>query len=333
MKRFQIFSLLVIPLLLLSFSVSESYAATYYYATTDMTFAEFYAGETKEASSDLYAQGLDAISTPTTHGLARFPLVLGVSGDTGTTISGLKAVQVRMTEDVYAALSNDSRFTFTASSFDEYKPVNSDGTFGAMVTETTTASDAVAVIASGSSARWGHYVISVSSADITIGSANRYCDYYLGALLETSDGKIYGLRHDNNIWSNTDIAFCVSENYTEPHGTGVTRDYDYTVNLEGKTITKLTYMLKGRPDVVINTNLYVKRQTSADIKAVSSDLKTGSSVQVKFAFTRADSYTISGVAIGSGRNSQPVTGYTYSDGVLTLTNPAAGSYTATFTSD
>ena len=333
MSRVQKFSLFVILSLLLSFTITTAHAATYYYATTDMTWAEFYAGETKESSSDLYAQGLDAISTPTTHGLARFPLVLGVSGDTGTTISGLKAVQVRMSDDVYAALSNDSRFTFTDSEFDEYKPVNSDGTFGAMITESTTATDAVATMATGSSARWGHYVISVQSADITIGSANRYCDYYLGALIQTASGKIYGLRHDNNIWSNTDIAFCVSANYTEPHGTGVTRDYDYTVNLEGETITKLTYLLKGRPDVVINTNLYVKKQTSATVQAVSPQLDTGASVQVQLALTNADGYSFSGVALRSGRTSIPVTDCTYSDGVLTLTNPAAGSYTATFTSD
>ncbi len=333
MSRVQKFSLFVILSLLLSFSITTAHAATYYYATTDMTFAEFYAGETKESSSDLYAQGLDAISTPTTHGLARFPLVLGVSGDTGTTISGLKAVQVRMPEDVYAALSSDSRFTFTDSEFDEYKPVNSDGTFGAMLTETTTPSNAVAIMATGSSARWGHYVISVQSADITIGSANKYCDYYLGALIQTAGGKIYGLRHDNNIWSNTDIAFCVSANYTEPHGTGVTRDYDYTVNLEGETITKITYMLKGRPDVVINTNLYVKKQTSATVQAVSPELDTGETVQVQLALTNANGYTFSGVALRSGRASIPVTNCTYSDGVLTLTNPAAGSYTATFTSD
>ncbi len=333
MSRVHKFSLFVILSLLLSFTINTAHATTFYYATTDMTFAEFYAGETKESSSDLYAQGLDAISTPTTHGLARFPLVLGVSGDTGTTISGLKAVQVRMSEDVYAALSNDSRFTFTDSEFDEYKPVNSNGTFGAMITDSTTASNAVATMATGSSARWGHYVISVASADITIGSANRYCDYYLGALIETADGKIYGLRHDNNIWSNTDIAFCVSENYTEPHGTGVTRDYDYTVNLEGETITKLTYLLKGRPDVVINTNLYVKRQSSAKVQAVSQNLDTGASVQVHLALTSADTYTFSGVALRSGRTNIPVTDCTYSDGVLTLTNPAAGTYTATFTSD
>ena len=330
MRRVNYYALFVIMVLLVSCGV-KAYAADHY-ATTDMTWAEFYAGETGETSSALTTQGLDAISTPTTHGLARFPLVLGISSDSGTTISGLKAVQVRMSEDVYNALTDKTRFTFTDTSFDEYKPVYADGTFGKMVTETATASDAVATMATGSSARWGHYVISVQSADITIGSANRYCDYYLGALIETSEGKIYGLRHDNNIWSNTDIAFCVNENYTEPHGTGVTRDYDYTVNLEGKTITKLTYMLKDRPDVVINTNLYVKRQATATAKAESEDYKSASSVQVNFVLTSADGYTLSRVAIGSGRNSQTVNDdtYSYADGMLTLTNPAAGNYTATF---
>ena len=207
MRRVNIYALFVITVLLVSCGVN-AYAADYY-ATTDMTWVEFYAGETGETSSDLTAQGLDAISTPTTNGLSRFPLVLGVSGDSGTTISGLKAVQVRMSEDVYNALTDKTRFTFVDSQFTEYKPVYADGTFGKMVTETTTATDAVATLSTGTSARWGHYVISVQSADIEIGSANRYCDYYLGALLETSDGKIYGLRHDNNIWSNTDIAFCV----------------------------------------------------------------------------------------------------------------------------
>ena len=53
-----------------SFSVKEAY-----YATTDMTWAEFYAGETGETADDLLTAGLDAISTPTTNGASRFPLV------------------------------------------------------------------------------------------------------------------------------------------------------------------------------------------------------------------------------------------------------------------
>ena len=100
-----------------SFTVKEAY-----YATTDMTWAEFYAGETGETSGDLLAAGLDAISTPTVGHSNRFPLVSSDESEGTTTIGGVKAVQVRMTEDVYNTLSNDSRYTFSAdATFTEYK--------------------------------------------------------------------------------------------------------------------------------------------------------------------------------------------------------------------
>ena len=324
--------------LLLLFSVFASSCAfgADIWATTDMTWAEYYAGETGETSSDLKAEGLDAFSTPTTHGLGRFPLVLGVSGDTGTTISGMKGVQVRISEDVFNALTDKTRFTVSTTAFTEYKTMNADGSFGAMVSEKVTAADAVMSMVTGSSARWGHYVLSVKSADIDIGTTDtsKVAANYMGALIETAGGKVSGLRHDNNIWSNTDIAFCVSANYTEPHGNGVQRSWQYTKDLEGETIKKVTYLLKDKPDVVIdNLNLYVKPLSSADIKAESEDYKSSASVSVKFVMNNAGGYTLSGLSTGSGRNSKPVTGYTYKDGVLTLTNPAEGSYTATFTSD
>ena len=53
--------------LIVSLSPGVSYGAEgYVYATTNMTWAEFYAGETGETSADLLSAGLDAISTPTT---------------------------------------------------------------------------------------------------------------------------------------------------------------------------------------------------------------------------------------------------------------------------
>lgn len=332
--------------LMLSLSPGVSYGAEgYVYATTNMTWAEFYAGETGETSADLLSAGLDAISTPTTHGLARFPLLMGESGDNGTTITGLKGVQVRMTQDVYDSLSDNSRYTVSTSEFDEYKDVNADGSFGAMV---STSADATALgasvsLATGSSARWGHYVFSVSSADIPIGSANRYCDYYLGALLETSDGKIYGMRHDNNLWSNTDIAFTVNANYTEPHGFGTQRFYEYTKNLSGKTVTKITYMLKNHPDVVLSgLNIYLKEITSVDVSA-SGDVKSGANIPVTLTFSDVPDdagYVISSVTFlkeGGNRRTDTATltsaDYSYSGGVLTVKDCKAGTYTATFTSE
>ena len=345
MKRTSI--LLFLLSLMLSLSAGVSYASdSYVYATTNMTWAEFYAGEVGSTSADLLSAGLDAISTPTTHGLARFPLLLGESVDQkGTTITGLKGVQVRMTQDVYNSLADTSRYTVINETFDEYKDVNADGIFGKMISESTdaTASGATVRLATGSSARWGHYVFSVSSADIEIGSANRYCDYYLGALLETSDGKIYGMRHDNNLWSNTDIAFTVNANYTEPHGFGTKRFHKYTSDLEGKTVTKITYMLKDHPDVVLSgLNIYLKKRTDASIRPDKTYTPSSADTAVTLVFNNIPdgaTYSLASVTKGSGRGAATLTSgtdYTYDSSrkVLTIKGGLAeGVYVATFTTD
>ena len=333
--------LLFLLVLTIMLCASSGHAEGYKYATTNMTWAEFYAGETGKASADLLSEGLDAISTPTTHGISRFPLLDSESDDTGSRIYGLKDVQVRMSEEVYNILSNDSRYTFSDDAeFDEYKDVNSDGSFGAMVTDDYYAYDAVVTMATGSSARWGHYVISVSSADIDIGTSNdRIARNYLGVLLQTSDSKIYGMRHDNNIWSNTDIAFTLNENYTEPHGAGTKRFYEYTSDMSGKTITKITYMLKDLPDVVIDgLSLYVKPITSASV-APEKTYAAGKDLAVTLIFSDVSDdadYQFSSLTYGSGRNRIPVTDCTYSEDAKILTingNVIPGTYTATFSSE
>ena len=312
-----------------------------YFATTDMTWAEFYAGETAETSADLLSAGLDAISTPTTApAISRFPLLVGASSDAGTTFTGVKAVQVRMSDDVYALLSSDSRYTFSTEEFDEYKDVNSDGSFGAMITESRDASSTATItLASGPSARWGHYVLIIKGADADIGlSGDKIARNYLGALIETSDGQVYGMRHDNNLWSDADnIAFCVSDDYVEPHGKGVQRSWKYTADMEGKTITKVTYMLKGLPDVVISCDVFVKFRTSAAVSADTSSVKAGSSI--KFTFTGLPdgvSYNMTGLTLGSGKGSKAIDKalWSYADGTLTLDKSLdSGTYYATFGSD
>lgn len=300
--------------------IAGSFDVSYHFATRDMTWAEFYAGETGRTVSELETDGLDAITSPTTNAITRFPLLISSSNDKGSEISGVKAVQVRMSEEVYKALSKDERYTFSDVPFSEYKEVNSDGTFGKMITETVTANNAKVTLASGASSTWGNYTLTIASADIDIGlSGDKVARKYLGATITTSDGVIYGLRHDCNLWSDAgSIAFCVNADYVEPHGRGVMRDYDYTASLEGKTITKITYMLKDIPDVVINCNIYVKKQTNAK---VSGHADAGTNVPVIIVFDdvpEGASYSLTSIYIGSGRNRTFITDYTYSDGVLTI---------------
>ena len=323
-------------------SAAFTFVPKYSYATTNMTWAEFYAGEVSKTASVLEADGLDAISTPTTApAISRFPLLWSVSNDKGTVISGEKAVQVRMTEAVYLTKSNDKRYTFSAKAFKEFKEVSADGSFGKMSTDITQASNAKVTISSGSSSRWGNYTLKISGASIDIGlSDDKIARKYLGALIETSDGTIYGMRHDNNLWSTAeDIAFCVSSDYTEPHGRGVTRDYDYTASLAGKTIRKITFMLKDIPDVVISCDVLVKNFTGTKASAkepADGWLEAMGDVSIPLALTGTPSdaaYTVSAVAAVEGRKETAIDAgrYEYKDGVLTFKGGiTAGNYKVTF---
>ena len=325
--------------------ITVSITVSDYYATTNMTWAEFYAGETKQTAAALEAAGLDAISTPTTApAYSRFPLLWGVSSPDidGTILSGEKDVQVRMTGDVYNALTEEgkSRFTFTDEAFTEYKQVNADGSFGKMVTETVEAPEAVVTLASGASSTWGHYTFSITSADIDIGlSDDKIARNYLGAYLETKNGKIYGLRHDNNLWSDAgSIAFCISDDYVEPHGRGVQRSWKYTADLAGETITKITYMLKGLPDVVINCEVKVPAMSTATAEVSSETAITaGKNVSIPITITGSPSgvvYDVVSLYSGSGRNRIFITDYTYENNILTINGEvASGDYTAILRSD
>ena len=317
----------------------------YYYATTDMTWAEFYAGEVNQTASELETAGLDAITSPTTYARNRFPVLVSSADENGSTITGLKAVQVRMSEAVYEALTSKTRYTFSDEAFSEYKDVNADGSFGKMVTATTTATGAAVTLRSGASATWGNYQLNISNASVDIGlegsGRSVLVTKYLGALIETSDGTIYGMRHDCNLWSTAnDIAFCVNDKYAEPHGASESRAYEYTASLEGKTITKITFMLKDIADVIIdNLTLTVPSWTDVTVNPEKSSGKYVAEDGLSFSFKFSDTtpaYTLKSISLGSGRNSKAVdsSAYTYSDGVLTFTGtPEAGSYKAVFTAD
>lgn len=301
----------------------------YVFATTDMTWEEFYAAEINNTSADL----LDAISSPTARVANRFTQLTSESNDIGgRSITGVKAVQVRFDGTAYAALSDDERFTFVDEVFTEYKPVNSDGSFGKMVTETHVREGATVTLTSPGT--WGDYVLAVSSIDVTVSSGDEY--YYLGALVETSDGSVYGMRHNNNLWfSAKDLAISTAE-FVEVHG--VSRSYAYTADMEGKTITKITYMLKNMPDEIVSCDVFLKLKTDATVAPEYETgwhaVMAGYNVEVPLVFsnvpTSAD-YSLSGVTFGTGRNRKAVSDCTMSGDVLIIAGEVSeGTYTATF---
>ncbi|MBQ7154410.1 MAG: SYNERG-CTERM sorting domain-containing protein [Synergistaceae bacterium] len=317
-------------------SAEFTVAANYYYAETDMTWAEFYAGEVGTSSSDLWDAGLDAVSSPTARIAGRFTQLASVSNDKGgRDITGVKAVHVAMTENVYQLLSKDERYAWSSEAFSEYKLVSADGSFGEMLTEYEYADDAVVTLLSGAGATWGNYMLNVSSVDVTLGSGDT--GYFLGALITTSSGDVYGLRHNSNLWfSANDIALSYKE-FVEPHG--ISRDYDYTSDLAGKTITKIQYMLKDIPDVVVSCSVYLKLQSTATVSCEYPEgthgimAGTGAPITIKFEGLSSDvSYDIVSVT-PSIRHASALSPkmYTYSGDVLILdASLSAGKYKALF---
>ena len=331
----KVFALTICAVIL---SCSCAYAADYHYATTNMSWAEFYAGETEQTSSALESAGLDAVSTATVRFTNRFNATVSSTSDSGSTYTGLKAVQVRMTDDVYNAITDKSRYTFVNEVFTEYKDVYADGSFGKMITETVSANASVR-LASGRSVNHGDYMLALSGLDLTslglkFGEGSSF-DYYLGAVIETQSGKKYGLRPLYNIWVNTSqLGFSVKD-FTERNGTVLASKY--TSDLAGQTVTRITFLLKNQPDPYITCSAYVKGSTTATAEPVyetgftAFEVVSGvvtATLRVNNAPSDANYDSIVSVSYDDpkghhGWSTLPADSYTYSNGILTITGDIA----------
>lgn len=111
---------------------------------------------------------------------------------------------------------------------------------------------------------------SISGTTGTLSTDSRYGDYQLnllntglddkkpiiyGVVLHTKEGADYGLRHLENIWRYTQLAFCTGFK-TEVHG--CVTSADHYKSIMGKTITGVTYFTdQGQFDLTLGESLYV----------------------------------------------------------------------------
>lgn len=286
-----------------------------YYATTDMTFPEFFAGELGKTAETLKAEGVDVVTSATHTKAGRFAANT-ISADT-TAITGVKAVSVAMTHKVYKKLSEKqkARFTFVNDTiFANYKQLNADGSFSAY-NEAPVPLTTDANISAGFGSNWGNYGIHLGINQEDINSAA-----IQGGILTDSDGQKYPLLPLYNTWLNaSSLAFCIQE-FTEPHGCKPA--FAHTAALAGKTITNITYLMKSEPSLSVDCNLFVKPISKAQI-AIDLTPKPGRNPRVKLSFTDVPedaNYTIAAIKKGQGRHSQALNPeeYSYVDGVLTI---------------
>ena len=228
----------------------------------------------------------------------------------------------------------------TAPESGEYKVLNGDGTLTAMTTETKTLTVDSSI---STSSVWGNYQVSVEFGDNNADqptTANM-----MGVIFETSNGEKYAMEHSQNLWLRTGkIAFAVKDGFVEPHGNTI--DAKRSQGLEGKTIKKITYLVKDGADIVIPTNLLCKYKLADGQGIIGPEEKVvytnntfiPTKVQLTYNVPESSSYKLTSVQYGGKALKEgSYNDYTYDDTTKVLSvyggafaNTGVGSYTLTF---
>ena len=335
----------------------------YVYGTANLPYADFYYGElnnvkedtTLDLTSDKAASyresGMyDAVSSATTKKYKSYfsnTYSEDNANGPGGSIIGIKDVNIAVPTSLYEnakkAISDNKKCSnklleiigsmkLSDTTPSEYKILNGDGTLTAMKSEVKEdISDALTIKTQSS---YGQYEVDpVTSENSPLSKLNAK-DSLLGIIVEDEYGKKYGMEHLENIYHGGKFSFAVTEGFKEKHGNTI--DYKRHEALQGKTIKKVTYLVKDDADIVINTNLKCKTLAASDsIKATANDkFKDGATVSVNTtAVPSGSNYSLSSVSMGKTVLTEG-TDYTYTNNTLTIKatdNTGIGSYSMVFT--
>ncbi len=149
--------------------------------------------------------------------------------------------------------------------------------------------------------------------------------------METSDGVKYGLEHEDNLWLNAgEVSFCV-EPFTEPHGNEVA--YQRFSDLQGKTITKFTYLIKDADDIEIPVNAFVNYQLE-DSYSLNTDTDVvydSNGTIINYSLITPDDSSFMLSTIKAGRNIVDLSEVTIANDSITFpSNLLPGNYTIIF---
>ena len=121
---------------------------------------------------------------------------------------------------------------------------------------------------------------------------------------------------------------------TEPHGN--TPSWQRFADIQGKTITKVTYMLADQDDISIETDLYCKELLGEEYSITTDESvtyqKDGTAINITYTIPDDSDYSVEAVA--AGRTAVEDGLYSVEDNVITLSGDLKpGSYTVTFSDD
>ncbi|MDD6920315.1 MAG: hypothetical protein PUI85_03790 [Eubacteriales bacterium] len=208
----------------------------------------------------------------------------------------------------------------------EYKMINGDGTLSETIGNCTTINDADINISTES--RYGHYQIDIHSDILP------KADELDGVVIKTSDGNYYGMEHLENLWVKTgEISFAVKDGFIEPHGNKV--DYLRHKNLEGKTITEIKYLVRGKDDILFNTSLKCKTLVGKEFSVKIADAVFENNVNLPITINAPAGSNYKLAQVRKGRTTlEKNVDYKEESNAIVIIDTAktgVGAYTAVFT--
>lgn len=224
------------------------------YGTMNIPYRDFYASEFSES---LNAYEVDAFSSATTAKWSKngkgelFEGTYNQLNDDGTgSILGVTYPVAISKSDLDAMGDENYGFTVLETVPEAYKTVTvNDGKV-----EFSAVQDHSPEIAGNASINlstetpWGDYLIDVENLP-ELGSI-------YGALLRTSDGSTYAMKHEENIWRG-ELAWSSGINTSEPHGN--TLSYENFKSLMGSTVSQVIFItLSGYVTIPTETYIPVK---------------------------------------------------------------------------
>lgn len=348
------------------------------YGTANIPYADFFYGEMNDVQQNAEMQ-LDAADPVTAAGYREDGMYDAVTSCTNSkskryatsyytentengsvTLEGIRDVNIAVPTSLYkeaqeaikegkncsnqllSIIGSLKNVSETAPESGEYKVLNGDGTLTAMTTETKTLTVDSSI---STSSVWGNYQVSVEFGDKNPDqptTANM-----MGVIFETSDGEKYAMEHSQNLWLRTgEIAFAVKDGFVEPHKNTI--DAKRSKGLEGKTIKKITYLVKDGADIVIPTNLLCKYKLADGQGIIGPEEKVvyqrgygRTNVQMTYQVPETSSYKLSSVKYSGNEIEQGAyAGYTYDEDKKMLivngdtwsnSTTGVGTYTLTFT--
>lgn len=306
----------------------------------------------------------DVITTATTNFRNRITNAVSelTEDETGTNFTGVKNVPVAVDADVYSALSEEQKALITLNEDQTavpawYLTIAEGGTFDGkgITTSNVTNVDATATIEAPSA--WGDYCVIVTENEqkylpepVRGGKAGEISfGNLIGATFTAvKDGveKTYTLGYLENLWTQTyEFSFRMAEDTSMVH-MGNSTNYKQFADVEGATITDLTYYTTDgayKFNLASSDSAKIKYQvpdsatiTGDETAAIAADGSLSVNID---ASKLPEGFVLEGVGRSNGHgNTNAAEGtYSYKDGVLTISADAvaeiggAGSYEAVFT--